>query len=235
MSTKPYDQAFKYLAEQDAEALLLLLGDLQPGQSAQIELLPREISVAAQLPDQPYQVVTEGERRLVHVEAQTTYPHDLTERMVEYDVQFWIKYRDDGRCPSIGAPAAQDVLTGRMKRYGLAVIKRAFTWIFQSVQRSRIRLTADGGFPDDDLVALLTELKINFIIRVQGSMKVFWHQPWRKLNTIGLVGNARRRNLGRLYDGEITPAPTLGHEEPRSEPEGNTGDLVSGQQSELAR
>jgi predicted transposase YdaD len=81
------------LAEQDAEALLLLLGDLQPGQSAQIELLPREISVAAQLPDQPYEVVTEGERRLVHVEAQTTYPYDLPDRMVEYDVQFWVKYR----------------------------------------------------------------------------------------------------------------------------------------------
>jgi hypothetical protein len=38
MTTKPYDQAFKYLAEQDAEALLFLLGDLQPGQPAEIEL-----------------------------------------------------------------------------------------------------------------------------------------------------------------------------------------------------
>ena len=57
MSTKPYDQAFKFLAEQDAEALLLLLGDLRPGQPAQIALLPREVSVSAQLPDQPYEVI----------------------------------------------------------------------------------------------------------------------------------------------------------------------------------
>ena len=73
MSTKPYDQAFKFLAEQDAEALLLLLGDLEPGEQATIELLPREISVSTQLPDQPYEVVTADERRLVHVEAQTVY------------------------------------------------------------------------------------------------------------------------------------------------------------------
>jgi predicted transposase YdaD len=93
MSTKPYDQAFKYLAEQDAEALLLLLGDLQPGQPAQITLLPREISVAAQLPDQPYEVVTAEGRRLVHVEAQTAYDHNLPDRMMDYGLRLWLKYR----------------------------------------------------------------------------------------------------------------------------------------------
>jgi predicted transposase YdaD len=93
MSTKPYDQAFKYLAEQDAEALLLLLGDVRPGESAQIELLPREVSVAARLPDQPYQVITAGQRRLVHVEAQTEYRRRVPDRMLEYDVRLWLKYR----------------------------------------------------------------------------------------------------------------------------------------------
>ena len=93
MSTKPYDQAFKFLAEQDAEALLLLLGDLQPGEQAKIELLPREVSVSTQLPDQPYEVVTADERRLVHVEAQTVYDPRLPERMVEYGVRLWLKYR----------------------------------------------------------------------------------------------------------------------------------------------
>jgi hypothetical protein len=93
MSTKPYDQAFKYLAEQDAEALLLLLGELQPGQPAQIALLPREVSVAAQLPDQPYEVVTAEGRRIVHVEAQTAYDHTLPDRMLEYGVRLWLKYR----------------------------------------------------------------------------------------------------------------------------------------------
>jgi len=48
-------------------------------------------------------------------------------------------------------------------------------------------------------------LKINFIIRVKGSVKVFYRGRWIKLNTIGFVGNARRRNLGRLYYCEKSP------------------------------
>jgi predicted small integral membrane protein len=100
---------------------------------------------------------------------------------------------------------AQDMLKGRMKRYELAVIRRAFKLIFQYVEPRRIRLTADRGFPDDALFALLDELQINFVIRVKGNVKVFWCEQWRKLNTIGFVGNARRRNLGRLYYCEKSP------------------------------
>jgi hypothetical protein len=54
----------------------------------------------------------------------------------------------------------QSVLKSRMKRYELAVIKRAFKLIFQFVKPSRIRLTADRGFPDDDLFTLLDDLKV---------------------------------------------------------------------------
>jgi predicted transposase YdaD len=93
MSTKPYDQAFKFLAEADAEGLLLLLGDIQPGEGAQIEPLPREISVSAQLPDQPYKVTIDGKSHLVHVEAQTVYDSGISERMLEYGVRLWLKYR----------------------------------------------------------------------------------------------------------------------------------------------
>jgi len=100
---------------------------------------------------------------------------------------------------------AQSALKGRMKRYELAVIKRAFTLIFQAVAPSRIRLTADRGFPDDDLFALLDQWQINFIIRVKGSVKVFARGQWVKLNTLRFEGNARRRNLGRLYYCEKSP------------------------------
>ncbi|MGH9850009.1 MAG: hypothetical protein ACREBD_09125, partial [Blastocatellia bacterium] len=61
MSDKPYDQAFKFLAEQDAESLLILLGYLQSGEQAEIEVLPRELRAAAILPDQPYRVLTAHE------------------------------------------------------------------------------------------------------------------------------------------------------------------------------
>jgi hypothetical protein len=100
---------------------------------------------------------------------------------------------------------SQSALKGRMKRYELAVIKSAFKLIFQYVEPGRIRLTADRGFPDDDLFGLLDELQINFIIRVKGSVKVFRDGQWSKLNRCGFVGNSRRRNLGRLYYCEKSP------------------------------
>ncbi|MGH9831422.1 MAG: hypothetical protein ACRD9Y_00320, partial [Blastocatellia bacterium] len=84
MATKPYDQAFKFLAEQDPEALLLMLGAIEPDEKAVIELLPREISVAAVLPDQPYLVSSARGKRVVHVEAWTRWEHGIPQRMVEY-------------------------------------------------------------------------------------------------------------------------------------------------------
>src|SRR5262244_3714606 len=66
---------------------------------------------------------------------------------------------------------SQSVLKGRMKRYERAVLKRAFKLICREVNPSRLRLTADRGFPDDDLFALLDEWKINYIIRVKGNVK----------------------------------------------------------------
>ena len=100
---------------------------------------------------------------------------------------------------------SQSALKGRMKRYELAVIKSAFKLIFQYVKPGCVRLSADRGFPDDDLFSLLDELKIDFIIRVKGSVKVFHRGEWVKLNAIRFEGNSRRRNLGRLYYCEKSP------------------------------
>ena len=93
MATKPYDQAFKFVAEQDPESLLLMLGAIEPDEKATIELLPREISVAALLPDQPYRVTSGRGDRVVHVEAWTMWDHDIPNRMVEYGPLHWFKYR----------------------------------------------------------------------------------------------------------------------------------------------
>jgi hypothetical protein len=100
---------------------------------------------------------------------------------------------------------SQGALKGRMKRYELAVVKSAFRLIFQYVKPGRILLTADRGFPEEDLFALLEELKIRFILRVKGSVKVCCGGRWSKLNRIGFVGNSRRRNLGRLEYCERSP------------------------------
>jgi predicted transposase YdaD len=45
------------------------------------------------LPDQPYEVTIGDESEIVHVEAQTAYDPNLPERMLDYAVRLWLKYR----------------------------------------------------------------------------------------------------------------------------------------------
>ena len=92
----------------------------------------------------------------------------------------------------------QTVLKGRMKRYELAVIKRAFQLIFQYVAPQRVRLTADRGFADAALCVVLDALRMRDIIRVKGSVKVELGGQWCTLHTLRFAGNARRRTLGRV-------------------------------------
>ncbi len=90
---KPYDQAFKYLAEEDPRALLLLLGILKPDQKARIKLLPNEVTISAKLPDSTYLLTMENRKqRLVHIEAQTVYDPQIQRRMAEYAMRLWVKY-----------------------------------------------------------------------------------------------------------------------------------------------
>lgn len=55
------------------------------------------------------------------------------------------------------------------------------------------------------MFGLLDELKLNFVIRIKGSVKVLCGGQWSKLSRLGLAGNSRRRNLGRLYYCERSP------------------------------
>ena len=100
------------------------------------------------------------------------------------------------------------VLKGRMQRYELAVVRRALTSIQRALARRRVIVTADRGFADVALVALLellTALQVEFIIRVKGSTKVCYEGQWRKLNRLRFVGNTRRCCLGYLAYCESSP------------------------------
>ena len=77
--------------------------------------------------------------------------------------------------------------------------------MFNYVKPGRIRLSADRGFGDESLFALLDELQVNYLIRVTGNVKIFLHGHWRKLNQLRFIGNSRRRNLGRLHYCERSP------------------------------
>jgi len=99
------------------------------------------------------------------------------------------------------------VLKGRMKRYELAVIRRAVTRVIQKVGRRRVRVTADRGFADVALFTLLTDLRVAFVIRVKKSTKICIAGVWRRLDTLRFAGNTRRRALGHLLYCASTPHP----------------------------
>lgn len=93
---------------------------------------------------------------------------------------------------------SQSRLKRRMHSYERAVIKKAFALIFQYVGRRRIRLTADRGFADEKLFALLQELRVPFVLRVKAGVKVCRHGQWVKLKQCTFRGNSRRQTLGQL-------------------------------------
>ena len=99
------------------------------------------------------------------------------------------------------------VLKGRMKRYELAVIRRAVTRVIQKVSPHRVRVTADRGFADVALFTLLTDVRVAFVIRVKKSTKICIAGVWRRLDTLRFAGNTRRRGLGRLLYCVGNPQP----------------------------
>jgi hypothetical protein len=100
---------------------------------------------------------------------------------------------------------AATVLKGRMRRYEMAVIRRALTRVQRAIGQRRMIITADRGFADVALVDVLTAVGVEFIIRVKGSTKVCVQGQWRKLHTLAFPGNARQRNLGRVAYCASTP------------------------------
>lgn len=102
---------------------------------------------------------------------------------------------------------AATVLKGRMQRYELAVIRRALTRVIRKVGPRRVRVTADRGFADVALFALLTELRVAFVIRVKKSTKVCSAGVWYKLQTLRFGGNTRRRAVGCLLYCARSPQP----------------------------
>ena len=99
------------------------------------------------------------------------------------------------------------VLKGRMKRYELAVMRRAVTRVIRKVGRRRVRVTADRGFADVSLFTLLSDLGVAFVIRVKKSTKSCMAGVWRQLDTLRFPGNTRRRPLGRLRYCARNPQP----------------------------
>lgn len=79
------------------------------------------------------------------------------------------------------------------------------TEVLAPVARSRLLVTADRGFADVELMNLLDKLRVGFVLRTKGNIKVCFNKKWIKLKELRLPRNLRRRALGRLNYCESNP------------------------------
>jgi hypothetical protein len=92
-----------------------------------------------------------------------------------------------------------------MSLYEREFVRLLFSGVLQAVARRRFILTADRWFADVDLLDLLNELGISYLIRTKSSYKVLISGRWRKLGSLGWRGNQRRRAWGRVWYTETDP------------------------------
>jgi Transposase DDE domain len=77
-------------------------------------------------------------------------------------------------------------------------LRRLITGVLTPVARRRLSITADRAFADVDLIDIFKQLRVAFVIRTKGNIKVYYNGQWQKLNHLRLPRNQRRRSLGRL-------------------------------------
>lgn len=80
-----------------------------------------------------------------------------------------------------------------------------FEEVLCDVTRRRFIVTADRAFADVEFFDVLDRMGISFIIRTKSSTKVRFDGEWRKLKSLRLRGNQRRRTMGRLWYCETDP------------------------------
>jgi hypothetical protein len=97
------------------------------------------------------------------------------------------------------------VLKGRMRIYEVAMFKRVLTRIGRQIHLSRLRVTADRGFADVELMDLLDSYGISYVIRARSSTKVYVQGEWQPLHALRFVTNSRRRNVGQVRYCESNP------------------------------
>jgi hypothetical protein len=92
----------------------------------------------------------------------------------------------------------QTALKDRRSDYERDFVRTLVSEVLAGIARSRLLITADRAFADVDLMDLFKQLRVGFVIRTKGNIKVYYNQQWQKLNQLGLPRNLRRRSLGRL-------------------------------------
>jgi hypothetical protein len=90
-------------------------------------------------------------------------------------------------------------LKKQMSTYERQFVRALFVEVLSDMARRRFVLTADRWFADVDLLDLLDELGVCYIIRTKSSYKVKVEGSWRRLDALKWVKNRRRRAWGRIW------------------------------------
>ncbi len=96
-------------------------------------------------------------------------------------------------------------LKERMTGYELGFVRHLFNEVLAEVARRRLVLTADRWFADVDLLDLLDESGISYVIRTKSNYKVRVDGRWHRLDALRWRGNHRRRVWGRVWYAETDP------------------------------
>jgi hypothetical protein len=96
-------------------------------------------------------------------------------------------------------------LKKRMSLYEREFVRTLFAEVLRDVVRRRFVLTADRWFADVDLLDLLNELGVSYVIRTKSSYHVRIEGRWRRLDSLRWTKNQRRRAWGRVWYTEGDP------------------------------
>ncbi len=90
-------------------------------------------------------------------------------------------------------------LKKRMSLYEREFVRALFAEVLSSMARRRFVLPADRWFADVDLLELLDELGVSYVIRTKSNYKVSIEGSWRRLDSLKWTKNRRRRAWGRIW------------------------------------
>jgi hypothetical protein len=96
-------------------------------------------------------------------------------------------------------------LKKRMSLYERQFVRALFADVLRDVARRRFVLTADRWFADVDLLDLLNDLGVSYIIRTKASYHVRVAGRWCRLDSLRWRKNQRRRAWGRVWYAEGDP------------------------------
>ncbi len=96
-------------------------------------------------------------------------------------------------------------LKARMSQYEREFVRSLFDDVLCGVARRRFVLTADRWFADVNLLDLLNDLGVAYVIRTKSNYHVRVEGQWRRLDALKWRTNQRRRAWGRVWYAQGDP------------------------------